>query len=79
MTIWENAAFSGHEQTETPQPQLLTVFRGIQAAVKFKLNRADLAGVKVAVQGVGGVGGKLCHHLRGCQQSNGYLSTQSDG
>ena len=38
----------------------LGVFLGIKAAVKFKLGRADLAGVTVAVQGVGGVGYHLC-------------------
>ena len=38
----------------------LGVFLGIQAAVKFRSGRADLAGVTVAVQGVGGVGYHLC-------------------
>jgi leucine dehydrogenase len=41
----------------------LGVFLGIRAAVKFKLGRADLAGVAVAVQGAGGVGYHLCGML----------------
>jgi leucine dehydrogenase len=36
------------------------VFLGIQAAVKFRLARSDLAGLTVAVQGAGGVGYHLC-------------------
>ena len=43
----------------------LGVFLGIKAAVKFKLGRADLAGVSVAVQGAGGVGYHLCGLLAG--------------
>src|SRR5499427_7945274 len=38
----------------------LGVFLGIKAGVKFRLGRADLAGISVAVQGVGGVGYHLC-------------------
>lgn len=38
----------------------LGVFLGIQAAVRFRLGRSDLAGVTVAVQGAGGVGYHLC-------------------
>lgn len=41
----------------------LGVFLGIKAAVEFKLHRQDLNGLKVAVQGVGNVGEKLCHYL----------------
>src|SRR5215472_14386138 len=41
----------------------LGVFLGIKAAVKFRLGRADLNGVTVAVQGVGGVGYHLCGML----------------
>ncbi len=43
----------------------LGVFLGIKAAVRFKLGRADLAGVSVAVQGAGGVGYHLCGMLAG--------------
>ncbi|MFZ1905428.1 MAG: Glu/Leu/Phe/Val dehydrogenase dimerization domain-containing protein, partial [Steroidobacteraceae bacterium] len=38
----------------------LGVFLGIQAAVSFRLGRADLEGITVAVQGAGGVGYHLC-------------------
>ena len=44
-----------------PAPKTaLGVFLGLKAAVKFKLGRNDLAGLTVAVQGVGGVGYHLC-------------------
>lgn len=39
------------------------VLRGIEAAVEFRLGLDDLAGVRVAVQGLGGVGGNLCRQL----------------
>ena len=39
------------------------VYLGIRAAVKFKLGRADLNGVSVAIQGLGGVGYHLSHLL----------------
>ena len=46
-----------------PGPQTaLGVYLGIKAAVKFQLNR-DLAGLTVAVQGLGGVGRPLCRLL----------------
>jgi leucine dehydrogenase len=38
----------------------LGVYLGIKAAVKFRLGRTDLRGVKVAIQGLGGVGHHLC-------------------
>jgi leucine dehydrogenase len=41
----------------------LGVYLGIKAAVKFRLNRPDLNGVEIAVQGVGGVGYHLCRML----------------
>jgi leucine dehydrogenase len=41
----------------------LGVFLGIQAAVRFRLGRGDLAGLTVAVQGAGGVGYHLCGML----------------
>ncbi|AKU97134.1 Leucine dehydrogenase [Labilithrix luteola] len=41
----------------------LGVRRGIEACVKFKLGRDSLAGVHVAVQGVGHVGYHLCKEL----------------
>ena len=41
----------------------LGVLRGIQAALAFQRNTRDLHGLKVAVQGLGNVGGALCKHL----------------
>lgn len=40
------------------------VYTGMKAAVKHKLGRDDLSGLKVAVQGLGHVGYYLCEHLR---------------
>ncbi len=39
------------------------VYHGIQAAVRARLDREDLAGLKVAVQGLGSVGYHLCRNL----------------
>jgi len=39
------------------------VLRGIQAAAECVWGRSDLDGLKVAVQGLGGVGGSLCREL----------------
>lgn len=39
------------------------VYKGIEAAVQFKLGRDSVAGLTVAVQGVGNVGFHLCRHL----------------
>ncbi len=41
----------------------LGTFLGIKAAVKFKLGKDDLTGIKVAVQGLGSVGYNLCERL----------------
>ena len=41
----------------------LGTFIGIKASVKHKLNRDDLTGLKVAVQGLGSVGYGLCEYL----------------
>jgi len=41
----------------------LGTFLGIKAAVKFKQGKDDLAGIKVAVQGLGSVGYNLCEQL----------------
>jgi leucine dehydrogenase len=47
-----------------PAPKTaLGVFLGLKAAVKFRFGRADLEGLSVAVQGVGGVGYHLCRLL----------------
>lgn len=39
------------------------IFKGIEAAAEFKLDRGDLKGLRVAVQGAGHVGYYLCRHL----------------
>ena len=41
----------------------LGTFLGVKASIKYKLNRDDLTGLKVAVQGLGSVGYGLCEHL----------------
>ncbi len=41
----------------------LGVFLGVKAAVKRALGKDDMAGVHVAIQGVGSVGGGLARHL----------------
>ncbi|HEY3786702.1 MAG TPA: Glu/Leu/Phe/Val dehydrogenase dimerization domain-containing protein [Steroidobacteraceae bacterium] len=47
-----------------PAPKTaLGVFLGLQAALRFQLGRSDVQGLKVAVQGVGGVGYHLCRLL----------------
>jgi len=40
------------------------VFHGIRAAVRHRLGRGDLAGLRIAVQGLGHVGFALCRYLR---------------
>jgi len=40
------------------------VFVGIKAAVKHKLGRDDVCGIRVAVQGIGAVGYHLCQYLK---------------
>jgi leucine dehydrogenase len=41
----------------------LGTYLGLKAAVKYKLNRDDLIGLSVAVQGLGSVGYALCEYL----------------
>ena len=56
-----------HEAGEAggdPGPKTaLGVFLGLKAAVQFRLGRSSLEGLKVAVQGLGGVGYPLCRLL----------------
>jgi leucine dehydrogenase len=53
-----------HGGSGDPSPfTALGVRRGIEACVKFKLGKADLKGIHVAVQGVGHVGYYLCKEL----------------
>ena len=57
---------SGGKAGGDPSPKTaFGIFRGIEAAVRFKLGRDDLRGTSVAVQGVGNVGYHLCHLLAG--------------
>jgi leucine dehydrogenase len=54
----------GGEFGGDPSPKTaFGVYLGIKAAVKFRMGRADLNGLRVAVQGVGGVGYHLCRLL----------------
>lgn len=48
---------------DTSAATALGVFVGIEAAVRHKLGRTDLEGLRVAIQGVGKVGQVLCEHL----------------
>lgn len=55
---------SGASAGGDPSPwTALGVFLGIEAAVKARLNATSLAGVRIAVQGVGHVGFHLCKML----------------
>ena len=55
---------SGDEAGGDPSPMTaLGVFLGIEAAVRFRLGKDSLEGIRVAVQGVGHVGLNLCRLL----------------
>ncbi len=55
----------GAEHGGDPSPSTAYgTFMGLKEAVKFRLDRDSLAGLKVAVQGVGNVGFNLVKHLR---------------
>lgn len=50
--------------TGDPSPMAaLGVFNGIKASVAYRLQKDSLRGVRIAVQGCGNVGSKLCHLL----------------
>ena len=56
-TPWVSGIHSDHEFNGDPSPYTaLGTFEGIKAAVKHQLRQSDLAGVSIAVQGVGNVG-----------------------
>src|SRR5581483_960272 len=58
------SADSGTTIGGDPGPKTaLGVFLGLKAAVRFRLGRTSLEGLKVAVQGLGGVGYPLCKLL----------------
>ena len=55
---------SGGKAGGDPSPKTAYgIFRGIEAAVRFKLGRDDVQGTTVAIQGVGNVGYHLCRLL----------------
>lgn len=54
----------GGEFGGDPSPKTaLGVYLGLKAAARFRWGRSDLSGLRVAVQGVGGVGYHLCRLL----------------
>lgn len=56
------ASLSNHNGDPSPSTAL-GVFKGIEAAVQFKLGKDSLAGLHIAVQGLGHVGFLLASHL----------------
>lgn len=63
-TSYVSGLDDGEFATGDPSPHTaLGVFVGIKSAVKYRLQKTDLNGVKVAVQGVGHVGLYLVEHL----------------
>ena len=54
---------AGHAGGDPSPITAYGVFKGIEAAVRFKLGRDTVEGLKVAVQGVGNVGYNLCRYL----------------
>jgi leucine dehydrogenase len=54
---------AGHAGGDPSPKTAFGIFKGIEAAVSFKLGRNDLRGLTVAVQGVGNVGHYLCGYL----------------
>lgn len=62
--IQDRLGFDGKPSNGDPSPATAWgTFVGLKAAVKHKLGRNDLEGVKVAVQGIGNVGYRLARHL----------------
>lgn len=54
----------GSHGSGDPSPTTaLGVFTGLKSAVRFRMGRNDLKGIKVAVQGLGNVGYNLCRYL----------------
>ncbi|MEM7707903.1 MAG: Glu/Leu/Phe/Val dehydrogenase dimerization domain-containing protein [Pseudomonadota bacterium] len=54
---------AGLPGSDTSVPTAKGLFHAIAAMAKVTLDATDLAGVSVAIQGAGGVGGRLCRHL----------------
>ncbi|MDH4109415.1 MAG: amino acid dehydrogenase [Gammaproteobacteria bacterium] len=53
----------GHAGGDPSPKTAWGIFNGIEAAARFKLGRDSIAGLRVAVQGVGNVGYYLCGYL----------------
>lgn len=53
----------GHAGGDPSPKTAWGIFKGIEAAVRFKLDRQDVSGLTVAVQGIGHVGYSLCRYL----------------
>ena len=61
----QREAFDGGQRNGDPSPATAYgVFIGLQAAVRHRLGRNDLNGLKVAIQGVGQVGFDLARQLK---------------
>lgn len=62
--ITERTGIDGQLSNGDPSPATAYgTFIGLKAAVKHKLGRDDLKGLRVAIQGVGNVGYRLAEHL----------------
>jgi len=62
--ITEKPSLTGALRNGDPSPSTaFGTFQGLRAAVKHRLQRDDLEGVRVAVQGLGSVGYRLAEHL----------------
>ena len=53
----------GHAGGDPSPKTAFGVFKGMEEAVRFKLGRDDLDGLRIAVQGLGNVGYRVCRHL----------------
>jgi leucine dehydrogenase len=53
------------KHTDTGPATAYGAFLGLRMAALRELGRSDLQGLRVAVQGLGNVGGRLCRHLAG--------------
>ncbi len=63
--IAARTGFDGKPSNGDPSPATAYgTFIGLQAAVRHRLGRDDLRGLKVAIQGVGNVGFRLARHLK---------------
>jgi len=54
---------AGHAGGDPSPKTAWGVYKGIEAAARFKLGRDGVKGLRIAVQGVGNVGYHLCGHL----------------